>query len=124
MVQKNTMTRLLIIGVLICLGCRKTLPVFEDVDIEAWKKDKNGCADIRSHSIQSLIRQKEKLKTLSEMEIVSLLGKPDQNELYKRNQKFYYYFLSPSTKCGGSDTVPTLIIRFNAVGLAKEIIIE
>lgn len=75
------------------------------------------------HAINS---QSEKLLTLSESEIISLLGRPDENELYKRNQKFYYYLLGPSKTC--SDTIAVdpkkLVIRFNAIGLAKEVVVE
>lgn len=71
-------------------------------------------------------REKEKLLGLDEMQTVTLLGSPDQNELYSRNQKFYYYFIEPAPSCsGGSDSISErLVIRFNAVGLAKEVSIE
>jgi hypothetical protein len=70
--------------------------------------------------------QKDKLLALDEMEIVQLLGKPDENELYKRNQKFYYYYLTPSESCASDEGLKSsrLVIRFNAMGLAKEITIE
>ena len=72
---------------------------------------------------EALLSQKEKLLSLSELEIVDVLGKPDQQELYKRNQKFYYYFIKPSRDCNPSLSGNSLrlVIRFNAVGLAKEI---
>ncbi len=41
----------------------------------------------------------EKMLGLNEMEIVDLLGKPDKQELYKRNQKFYRYYLQPGPAC-------------------------
>lgn len=71
-------------------------------------------------------REKEKLLALDEMKIVKLLGKPDRNELFTRNQKFYEYFLEPSPECGGNSTkvAKKLVIRFNAMGLAKEVAIE
>jgi outer membrane protein assembly factor BamE (lipoprotein component of BamABCDE complex) len=79
----------------------------------------------------SLEAQRSKMLALDEMAIVSLLGNPDQNELYTRNQKFYTYFLQPGPDCaantipGDRDTAPKkLVIRFNAMGLAKEIIVE
>ena len=74
---------------------------------------------------ESIKSQKEKLLSLSENQIVQLLGKPDQNELYKRNQKFYSYFISPSPECSPEITSSEiLIIRFNAMGLAKEVNFE
>jgi outer membrane protein assembly factor BamE (lipoprotein component of BamABCDE complex) len=72
------------------------------------------------------VSQKEKLLGLNEIEVVGTLGKPDQQEIYKRHEKFYYYFLDPSPECENAPENPSrrLIIRFNAVGLSKEINVE
>ena len=74
----------------------------------------------------ALVSQKDKLLALSELDIVDLLGKPDEQELYKRNQKFYYYFIEPSPECSlpSEGASLRLVIRFNAMGLAKEIVTE
>ncbi len=110
---------------LVLLSCGKALPSFEGLDLERWKEDKNGCIGDRAQSIQALESQKDKLKSLSQMEVVNLLGRPDRNELYKRNQKFFYYFLEPGVVCGIEKENPKrLSVRFNAVGLAKEVVIE
>ena len=75
--------------------------------------------------VTQLNEQREKLKGLSEDGILKLLGKPDQNELYKRNQKFFYYFVEPSGKCDSTKTkAKRLSIRFNAMELAKDVVIE
>ena len=47
---------------------------------------------------------------------MQLLGKPDLQQLAKRNQKFFYYQLN----CQNSQE---LSIRFNAVGHAKEMML-
>jgi len=76
---------------------------------------------------ESLLVQKEKLLSLDELKIIEMLGRPDYNELFKRNQKFYYYFLEPSLRnCGnkGIKSSKKIAIRFNAMGLAKEVTIE
>lgn len=117
---------LLVGGVLLaCLSCGRPIPSLENFDLTAWQSDKDGCAGKRAHLIEPLQKQKDKLLGLSEMQIVDMLGKPDQNELYKRNQKFYFYFLQPGSLCG-NDSVPALrlSIRFNAMGLAKEVMVE
>ncbi len=107
-------------------SCGDPLPTLEGVDLQTWKDDKHGCSGKRSTMMSSINSQSEKLLSLSESEIIRLLGKPDENELYKRNQKFYYYLLEPSKTC--SDTISVdprkLVIRFNAVGLAKEVVVE
>jgi hypothetical protein len=96
------------------------------MDMDAWKNDKQACAGERSSMISALQSQSDKLLALSEAEIIALLGKPDEAELYKRNQKFYYYFVEPSKECpqsAGSES-KRLVIRFNATGLAKEVVIQ
>jgi hypothetical protein len=96
------------------------------MDLEQWKDDKNGCQNIRAGMRKAIDREKNKLLSLGEMQVVELLGKPDQNELSRRNQKFFYYFIEPAPRCKVSaDTiVEKLVIRFNAMGLAKEVAIE
>jgi hypothetical protein len=108
--------------VIILLSCGKATPTLDNFDNELWKSDRYGCRGERLKLYSSLQTQKSKLLGLNEMEVVEVLGKPDQNELYKRNQKFYYYFLDPSGKCANPSASPKrLALRFNAVGLLKEI---
>lgn len=104
----------------------KRLPSLDQVDLDVWKNDKLGCAGKRVTMKDALDEQTEKLLALDEREIISLLGRPDENELYKRNQKFYYYFIEPSKKCtaSASNNPKKLVIRFNAIGLAKEASVE
>jgi hypothetical protein len=106
-------------------SCGKPAPSLEGIDLAQWKEDKNGCTYKRAAMKDAVKKQKNKLLALNEIEIVTLLGKPDRNELFKRNQKFYYYFLDPSDKCTQHDTTALkLSIRFNAMGLAKEVMVE
>lgn len=105
--------------------CCQSDPVINGLDTTTWKNDPDACKDQRAQFTAPLMEQLEKLKGLSEMEVVSLMGKPDKNELYKRNQKFYYYYLEPGPMCSKPNRVAKrLILRFNAVGLAKEVSIE
>lgn len=116
---------ILFVVVVMVSSCRKSVPELENVDKEAFSNDKNACTGDRTRMMESIISQKDKLLALTEVEIVSLLGRPDQNELYKRNQKFYFYYLSPSAACtNGSSEAKRLSIRFNAMGLAKEVVVE
>lgn len=107
-------------------GCGKSLPTIDGVNQEDWKNDKNACNGLRTKMVNEIIEQRVKLLALDELEIVSLLGKPDQNELYTRNQKFYYYFVEPAPACATFDAAHQrrLVVRFNAVGLANEILVE
>lgn len=112
-------------ALLLLAGCSKPLPTLEGIDLAAFRADKAACQGHRSDFIDNLEVQKEKLKSLSEMEVIRLLGRPDQNELYTRNQKFYKYFLEPGSMCPNRKEKPKeLVIRFNAMGLAKEVAVE
>jgi hypothetical protein len=107
--------------ILVLVSCNSA-PKLEDFDSDVWASDRYGCRDLRGKYYPSLKLQKSKLLGLNEMEVVQVLGNPDQNELFTRNQKFYYYFLEPSEKCAiPSLKAKRLVLRFNAVGLLKEI---
>lgn len=112
--------------VLFLSGCGRELPVFENIDLNQWQKDRNACGTYRIENFTTFQSQKDKLLALKEMQVVNLLGRPDRNELYKRNQKFYYYYLKPAPECPNYNAgdIIRLAIRFNAMGLAKEVIIE
>jgi len=109
---------------LVLISCGKPLPAFDDFNLEKWRNDKNGCRGERALNLKSLTSQKDKLKGLSQDAIVKLLGRPDQNELYKRNQKFFHYLLTPGKECGTDSTSLKLSLRFNAMGFAKEVVVE
>lgn len=115
-----------ILFVFILFACDKPLPTLEGIDRAVWEEDKNACGSVRFSMREAIDREKEKLLSLDQMQIVALLGRPDQNELLKRNQKFFYYFLEPGPACPATnDPSPEkLVIRFNAMGLAKEVSIE
>ena len=107
------------------VSCNKSLPEIKNLDLEAWKNDKNACGNYRSENIETLRTQKESLFGLKESQIIELLGRPDRNELYKRNQKFFHYNLEAGAACShAKENASRMIIRFNAMGLAKEIAID
>ena len=111
---------------LFLLACGKPLPTLPGIDKTAWTTDKGACSGARAHMLEAVKKNTDKLLALSEVDLVTLLGKPDEEELYKRNQKFYYYYLQPAANCGDTLTAKPLrlVIRFNAVGLAKEVTVE
>jgi len=111
----------------ITLSCGKSLPDLTDIDLAVWQQDRNGCLGKRAAMETSLEKQKNRLLGLSEAQIGTLLGRPDDNELYKRNQKFYHYAIQASKNCGGvpvGTTPKELVIRFTAMGIANEVSIE
>ena len=110
---------------LLCIACSKPLPELTGFDTKVWKDDYKGCLSSRAQYVESIRSQRDKLKGLSEKDLVSLLGKPDRNDLSERHEKFYYYFISPGPGCEGVDSLGmALIVRFNATGVSKEVAIE
>ena len=120
------MRRLLSVVILAAtVSCGKPLPEIEKLNLADWKDDKNACGAYRSQHIEEIKTQKDKLLALDESQIIKLLGRPDRNELYKRNQKFFQYYLEPgSVSANAKEGSLRLTIRFNAMGLAKEVAIE
>ncbi len=112
--------------VLSLLSCGKSLPELKGIDKEAWVDDTGACKNVRAGMIEDIRAQKDQFLALDQMQLVKLLGRPDENELYKRNQKFYTYYLEPGPNCDSvkGDDALKLIIRFNAMGLAKEVEVE
>jgi hypothetical protein len=123
MLKYNWLSLVIIISL---LSCGKSLPELKGIDKESWVHDKGACKNVRSKMIDGVKSQKDQLLALSEMQLVELLGRPDENELYKRNQKFYTYYLEPGPTCDSlaGDEALKLVIRFNAMGLAKEVVVE
>jgi hypothetical protein len=116
---------LLLSVLLICFCCSRPVPELTDFDQQTWKDDYKGCKGVRGPLAESLHEQRDKLKGLSESDLVTLLGKPDRNDLSEHHEKFYYYFIEPGQGCSGIDSVgKKLIVRFNATGVSKEVAIE
>ncbi|MEQ9591560.1 MAG: hypothetical protein RLN86_03125 [Cyclobacteriaceae bacterium] len=110
---------------LILLSCGRPLPTLDGINLDLWKKDKDGCEALRISDIENLRKEKEKLKRLTEMQVVELLGRPDESILLTRNQKFYHYYLGSGPNCAVPDpTALKLVLRFNAMGVLKETLIE
>jgi hypothetical protein len=71
--------------------------------------------------IAAITAEMQKLKSLSEMDIAELLGRPDESQLLDRNQKLYIYYLEPGPWCDKPNgNARRLILRINAMGFAKE----
>lgn len=107
-------------------ACNKNIDL-PDFDESQWQNDQNGCKDTRAQMLDQMEQVKDQLKGLNQDEIVYVLGKPDKNELYKRNQKFFIYEIAGAKGCTPSKEAASshiyLSIRFNATGLAKEVMV-
>ena len=108
-------TYTLILVLLLIAGCSgpQEIPGLEP---DQWKSDLKGCEGIRKDMVAAADLESV-LIGLSESEIVELLGKPDENNLYKRNQKFYVYYLGP---CSDTTKSPYFQLRFSATNVTRE----
>lgn len=97
-------------------------------DADHWREDTSGCHGSRMKIYEKLMKYKKDLLALNNEEIIKILGPPAFNELYKRNQKFFIYHITPASSCAknniNGEELLYLIIRFNAVGLSTEIYIN
>lgn len=94
-----------------------------------WQQDKWGCGNERQTLLPPLLEGKEAVLGLREPEVFRLLGKPDEIELYTRNQKFLIYYLEPNLHCTAPEGVKTananaLYLRLNAMGMAQEMFVK
>ncbi len=97
-------------------------------DKEAWKADRMACQNTREILGNNLLGAKSELLALTQQEIISLLGRPEMQELYTRGQKFYIYHLTPSPKCKEQPNTTTstrlLYIRFSALNEVSEVFVK
>ncbi len=97
-------------------------------DLIRWKTDKLACQNFRQTSLsdfQKLIQPH--LVDLSEKQLVTYLGAPDFRELYKRNQKFYYYQLEKTATCQSKifqKKTLHLAVRMNALNRVSSVTIS
>lgn len=108
------------------LGFSACQTEFEEFDSDTWKSDRLACQNKRQALKDDFEKIRQKLKGLNKMEIIDVLGRPDLQRLDDRNMTSYLYFLEPAATCpsGGRADARVAIVRFNAVGLAFEIIYE
>jgi len=95
----------------------------EGFDSERWIEDRNGCDGERVKMRRELLKVKFRMRGLQTSEIEDLLGRPDAIELYKRDQKYYIYYMEPGPDCDNAklENPLKLYVRFTAVGIANEL---
>lgn len=98
-------------------------PEIEGFDEDEWKTEIKNCKQSKVAQARLLIENKAQLLGKGQSKIKSFLGKPHANELYQRNQKFFYYRLTPPDSCANVDKELMLSIRFDAIDRVKELMI-
>ena len=113
-----------ILVILLLGGCSNDISV--SFDTESWKSDTYGCKQKRIKLYKEIIGYQNEILGLTNKQIIRILGKPERNELYKRNQKFFIYHISPTSKCSYTYNGEALFlfVRFNAVGLSQEVFVQ
>ncbi len=105
----------------------------DNFDSNIWKNDKFGCKNQRLTQVKSLIDQKQKIQGLGQNQIMQVLGKPDFQELYSRNQRFYIYFYQKNEICDQPNNViktasiqnqKTIKLRFSALDMVTEVLVD
>ena len=95
----------------------------DNFNSDDWIADKNGCEMKRARLVEDLVNRKEELFSHGQKDIIAVLGKPNRHELYSRNKKAFVYYVSGGSVCTKSeDTQEKLVIRFDGIGRAKEVI--
>lgn len=114
---------LLIIAIVVGFsGCQST-PSVEGFNSEQWKIPLQSCEDSRIQQAQILVNHQNQLLGCGQTQIKSLLGAPNEHELYLRTQKFFYYNLTPGDTCSNVKRPLRLSIMFDALDRAKEVMI-
>ncbi|SMG11766.1 hypothetical protein SAMN05661096_00440 [Marivirga sericea] len=110
---------------LICFSCGE-VPQLENIDLKKWKEDKNACNEYRIGVVDDLLSQKDKLRGLSQNEMINLLGTADKHQLYERSQKFFIYYVEPNENCTQytEGYIKALYIRFNSLDQAVDFNIQ
>ncbi|WP_296619934.1 hypothetical protein [Marivirga sp.] len=113
-------TRIIPLAIFLFIIACTEIPELNNIDLKKWKEDKDACKEYRIEAVDDLLSQKEKLKGLSQNEIINLLGTADKHQLYERSQKFFIYYLNPNENCDQytEGYVKALYIRFNSLDQA------
>ncbi|MFQ3212590.1 MAG: hypothetical protein ACI9XJ_002042 [Marivirga sp.] len=116
---------LLLFTSILLLSCDK-LPELNGFDREAWVLDLDGCENNRLALIDTILVQQDKLKGLGQNQVIEILGKADQHELYERSQKFFIYHLQPGRNCANytGKYFKAFYIRFNSLNQAVDFTIQ
>jgi len=105
-------------------GCLKKVDV-GSFDAEAWKSDPKGCLLKRPDLIEELNKHKKAFLGLYQKDVLKLLGAPEEQELYKRSQTYYIYYIDAAESCESHVEQPRkLYIRFTSLGIANELTIR
>lgn len=97
-----------------------------NINIENWKKDRNGCKGLRIQDLEEIKKIKNTFLEANNQELIITFGRPDRVELLDKSQSFFFYFLEPSDECEGHRTEKEplkVLFRLNAINRVSEVTI-
>lgn len=100
----------------------------KNVNLENWKKDRDGCIGLRLNELEAFRIVKNDLLGKDNQAIIKTFGRPDKVELTDRSQSFFIYFIDPAPSCAGLDANAELpmkvMLRMNAYSRVSEVVIS
>ncbi len=122
--MKRSFAYFLMICLITTSACTKRLDL-GSFDSEIWKSDLKGCSGKRAEIIDQLIEVKPKLLGLYQKSIIKALGQPEEQELFKRSQTYYVYYIDGAPTCENPVESPRILeVRFTSLGIANEVNIK
>lgn len=95
----------------------------ENIDLENWKNDRNGCLGLRLNDLEEFREIKNDLLGKDNQALIKTFGRPDKVELADRSQTFFIYFLEPGPDCQNVEKKEDplkAIFRLNAYSRVSE----
>ncbi|MBB6610102.1 hypothetical protein H7F15_03545 [Pontibacter sp. Tf4] len=121
--MKKLNTLLVIVTCLLTVAC-STPESLKGFDSDSWKADKNACKGERGNLTPEFEKIRKELYGKKEYVVRNVLGKPDKEDLLKRSQRIYYYYLEPGSQCTDATTLSDAFraeVRINSLGKVSEI---
>ncbi|RPA69190.1 hypothetical protein EF405_05130 [Cyclobacteriaceae bacterium YHN15] len=107
-------------------ACSSKIEV-KGVDLDNWKKDRNGCIGLRFQDLENFKTVKNDLLGKDNQALIKTFGRPDKVELANRSQTFFIYFIEPGPDCETEEKPEEplkVIFRLNAISRVSEVTIS
>jgi hypothetical protein len=109
-------------------ACSYSKPLeIEGFDSELFKGDRGGCEGKRIQQLDLLKKNKDRILSISENEIVKTIGRYDYQLLDKKSEKYVVYFFESGPQCQNIRNITkseAMILHFNSIGLVKEVVFQ
>jgi len=96
------------------------------INLENWKSDRYGCKGLRMQEMEEFRIIKNQFLGIDNQALIKTFGRPDRVELVDKSQSFFFYFLEPSSDCGGVEQKKEplrVLFRMNALSKVSEVTI-